>query len=306
MEIIKVSAYEQIDPQSPCIACIGYFDGLHKGHQTLIDQVLLLAKEKKCVPACICFDEDPWHILHQNMTLHHLTPHHKRLSMLGEKGVERCYVLHFDEEMRQLSKQEFIEQIILHLNLDTLVCGQDFHFGYQGKGNVKDLMNRDFHFNCIDLSMDGKQKISSSTIEQHIINGRIERANELLGYDYTIEGTVIQGKQLGAKALGFPTANLGVQEAYVIPRKGVYVGTVTVLHKTYKAMINIGHNPTMNFSRDVSIEAYLLDFNGDIYDEKVTFSFVSLIRSEQKFASTEALISQLQKDVVYTKTYKGV
>lgn len=305
MEIIKVYANTNIPSYTPCVACIGYFDGLHLGHQALINKVIALAKQKNKVPTCICFDVDPWEVVKKNTNLTHITPNSERFSQLAQMGIERCYVLHFDEAMMRLSVFAFINEILCQLHLDTLVCGSDFHFAHKGEGDCLALQNQSFALEIVPPLMDGDKKISSSTIEEYLLAGKIEKANALLGRAYQVKGIVVKGKQVGRSKLGFPTANLQLTNEYVIPKKGVYVGLAHLRNHTYKAMINIGHNPTMNYTESLSIEGYLLDFDDNIYGEEIAYSFLTQIRDEQRFPSMEALIEQLHNDVAYAKAYKG-
>ncbi|MCF0115472.1 MAG: bifunctional riboflavin kinase/FMN adenylyltransferase, partial [Erysipelotrichaceae bacterium] len=156
-----------------------------------------------------------------------------------------------------------------------------------------------FEVNIIDCVAEDALKIRSTRITELIQSGRIKKANSLLGYDYTIDGEVIHGKGKG-HSMGFPTANIALNKEYIVPKQGVYAGYVELEDKPYKAMINIGHNPTFNYRNELSIEAYILDFDQDIYTSKVKVAFVYYLRDEEKFESKEALIEQLKKDVVTT------
>lgn len=295
MEIIHVAYPFHQNINSSSVACIGYFDGLHIGHQKLIEKTISLANTYNCIPACICFDKDPWEIIYQRNDISHIVPIEERLYDFEKIGIKRCFMLHFDEHMMNLSKEVFIKEIIEKLHLQAIVCGNDFHFAKKGEGSYRDLKNV-IETHVIDTIMKDNSKVSSSAIEKLLQTGKVEEANLLLFKPYQIKGKIIHGNKKGSSVLGFPTANLKPSYLYVIPKRGVYFGYAYINQKAYKAMINIGHNPTMNYKDQISIEAYIFDFNNDIYGKEVIFEFRKYIRKEKKFNNKEELIKQLQAD----------
>lgn len=305
MKIIKIYADQKIPKMEKSAACIGYFDGLHLGHQKLFEKVLTLSQTDNIKSACICFENDPWIIMHKSEDSSQLTPFSLRMKKLEAMGIDYCYLLHFDEKMRQLNSETFISHILEALNLKYLICGHDFHFAYQGKGNVDSLKNRQFTLHLVDEVVYQEEKISSSKIEMLIKAGKIELANAQLGYVYTLYGKVIHGNQVGRSILGFPTANLALEESYVLMKEGVYEGSVIYKQQEYLSMINVGHNPTMNERQDVSIEAHIIDFDEDIYGASIGVSFRRYLREEQRFDSIKALINQLNEDIKTVKKSKG-
>lgn len=302
MEVIKIYANEKFASCTPAVACIGYFDGIHVGHQKLIDTVKTYANTHDCVPSCICFDCDPWILLHKESNPAQLTPLHKRLELFEKFGIKRCYLLHFDKDMMQMPALAFIENILEKCNLKALICGSDFRFAHKGEGNIETLKKAQFESIVVDPIMYDKDKISSSIIEKHIYDGNIALANTQLGYIYNVDGIVVDGNKIGSK-IGFPTANIKIDHAYVIPKKGVYKGKIKIDSNMYRAMINIGHNPTLNEVANISIEAHIVSFNKDIYGKHVDVYFEEYLREERKFESAEALIEQLHKDL--NKIRKG-
>lgn len=300
MEIITVTAKQSIDMEKTHVACIGYFDGIHKGHMSLIDETIRLANDQY-IPSVICFDHDPYVIMHKIENPRYITPFQERLRILDANGIKRCFLLHFDDEMMHMSKNEFIERILNHLNIHTLICGEDFRFAYRGEGNIDTLKNQQFALHVVSEKKYHNAKISSSTIERLIEIGKMKECYEQLGRHYSIHGKVIHGSHVGSTKLGFPTANLQMDENYLIPKKGVYSGTVMIHDKIYKAMINVGNNPTMNYQMNTSIEAHIIDFNENIYDEKITFYFHDYMREEKKFNSLEELIAQLKYDIQFVR-----
>lgn len=300
MEVIIVNAKKPISIEGKHVACIGYFDGIHKGHMALIKETVKLA-DNMYIPAVICFDNDPHVIMHKISEPRYITPHHERLRILESCGIKRCFLLHFDEDMMCMSKNDFIDKILNNLNLHTIICGEDFRFAYRGEGNIETLKNQKFQLNVISEKKYQNTKISSSTIERLIEDGNMNECYEQLGRFYCIKGTVIHGAHVGSTKLGFPTANLQMDENYLIPKKGVYAGSVRIGDETYKAMINVGNNPTMNYQMNTSIEAHIIDFDRDIYGQNITFYFHDYMREEKKFNCLEELIEQLKYDIQFVR-----
>lgn len=308
MRVIRFQLDKEILIENQLTACIGYFDGLHLGHQQLIQRVLEIANKTNTEPALITFDPDPWEVLHPNSHIAHLTPLAHRLQLAQSYGIKTCIILQFDEILANISYEAFHSEVIQKLNVQTLVCGFDFHYARKGEGNIDTLMKQTlFDVSIVNEVSQHHKKISSSSIEKMIEDGDIQQANMCLGRNYELHGVIIKGAQQGRKH-GFPTANLGLKEAYIIPARGVYIGEVMIKDTKYPAMINIGHNPTYNYQQNISIEAHILGFNETIYDECVVFYFHQFIRKEQKFANTQALLDQLSQDLKTTRQYfqKGV
>ncbi|MGN1344270.1 MAG: bifunctional riboflavin kinase/FAD synthetase [Traorella sp.] len=276
-------------------ACIGYFDGLHLGHLKLIETSIFEAKRKHIKSAMITFDPDPWCVIKNQKDIPHLTSMEERIQIVSQLPIDYFIILPFTKELCQMSTFEF-ENMLRNLNIKSLVCGFDYTYGYQGKGNVETL-KRQSYFDVIEVeavTYQGK-KISSTRIEQNIINGQLEDIKNLLGRYYSIHGIISSGRNVGTQ-IGFPTANLKPTYLPIIPKNGVYIGYASVDHKQYRCMMNIGHNPTFNYQEKVSIETYLLDFNKMIYGHEMDLIFIKRIRDEKKFASVEELIYQLKKD----------
>lgn len=287
---------------TPVVACIGYFDGLHLGHMALVNNTLNKAKQLCAESALITFDPDPWVVIKQAQDVQHLTTMKQRQELAEKAGIEHFIVLDFTKEMSNLNECDFVELLLKNFNIKAMICGFDFHYASRGSGNAQTLANHGFEVVCVDSVNDEKGKISSTRICECIDEGRMEEAFALLGYAYTIEGSVIHGNAKGT-GIGFPTANIKAEREFLIPSRGVYVGKVSFDECDYPAMINIGFNPTFNKRRVLSIEAHLLDFHGDIYGKNVDVSFYRKIRDEKKFSSIDELISQLNRDVQATREY---
>ncbi len=286
-------------------ACIGYFDGLHLGHQALISETVKLANELECETALITFNPDPWVTIKGIQDVYHLTTMKQREVLAERFGIQHFFVIDFTAEMASLSPNEFLELLSLQINLKGLVSGFDFHYGAKGLGNTDTLLqisHQRFEYRWVTSINDEQGKISSTRVSDAVTNGDMQSAFRLLGYPFTLLAKVIHGNAVGASKLGFPTANCQVNQEYIKPKKGVYAGKVLVQEKEYLAMINVGHNPTFNLSEDVSIEAHILDFDQDIYEEEIEVMFFYYIRDEKKFSSINELITQLKQDVSATRS----
>ena len=305
MEKVWINTKTLIKLNEPIVACIGYFDGVHKGHQALIKKTLEIANKNQTKSAMITFDQNPAIIAKGLSKLELLTTLDDRIQLAQNLGIEQVIILEFDREMAKMSTCQFIDNILLRLPLVALVCGFDFKFGALASGNSQTLTNDDnidFPVYVVDEIKKGQQKISSSQITNYLKNADIASANMLLGYLYSLKGTVINGRKKG-REIGFPTANILLSDNYILPQNGVYAGIIEVEGKKYKTMINIGHNPTFNYRDDVSVEAHILDFDQDIYGEKVKLEFNVFLREECKFSNVHQLIAQLEIDRNMTQEY---
>ena len=309
MEILRFNIHTPVVNQQRITACIGYFDGLHKGHQELIEKVITLAKKNHTTPALITFDPDPWVVVKQLKHISHITPMKHRQQIGASLGIEKWIVLDFQKDMAQLNYQQFHELVLETLNIDTLVCGYDFHYGYRGEGTVETLKQQSsFHVEVIDEISCQNEKISSTRIERLIREGNLEEVTAMMGRPLELRGTVKSGNRIGRK-YGFPTANLKLEANYVLPKIGVYIGSVFVNDEWHMSIINVGHNPSFNYQNNTSIEAFILDFSSMIYDKEVKYRFHHYLRGEKKFNNMDELKQQLENDTLSARTYfenKGV
>lgn len=280
------------------VACIGFFDGLHLGHQALINETMKLAKEKHLTSMLITFNPDPWSVIHKKSSVKHITPLKRKLELLEEMGFDEVVILKFDQNFSSLSPEDFVYKVLMGLGINDLVVGDDFKFGSKGKGDVH-LLQREFQHvlstHVIDIQYDEKIKIGSTQVTQTILNGKVDKTAELLGRYYRISGIVVDGAKQG-REIGFPTANLHIYDEFVLPKVGVYAGYTIVQGIRYKSIVNIGYNPTINTQEEVAIETHILDFDAQIYGEVIHQEFVFRIRDELKFDSLEELIEQMKED----------
>lgn len=280
------------------VACIGFFDGLHLGHQALINKTKSRAHELGIESMLITFDPDPWSVLNKKSNVKHITPLKKKLQVIESLGIDNTVILNFDSDFSNLSPQEFVERVLIALGITELVVGSDFRFGHRGKGNVSYLQSAYcdvIKTHEIKLQSQDDKSISSTYIIQTILNGKVDLTSDMLGRDYEISGFVVDGQKIG-RTLGFPTANLKIEDEYVIPKTGVYAGYVKVLDQTFKSIVNIGHNPTINTQEQLMVETHILDFNQEIYGEVIHQGFTKRLRDELKFDTLEALIEAMEND----------
>lgn len=296
MRIERIELEHLRQQTRPVVACIGYFDGVHKGHQALIKATIDKAKELNCESALITFDPDPWVTIKDIKDVKHITPLSERINLAVSFGIGNIYILSFTKAMADLSPEDFDHIILGSCNIRTLVCGFDFSYGRFGAGNIETLKaSSNFDVIVVDAVEDAEGKISSTRITTLIENGEVDKAEQLLGYPFYINGYVKHGNAQGRK-IGFPTANISFSNEYLDLKNGVYAGYVTVSGKRHRAMINVGHNPTFNYSRGISLEAHLLDFDKEIYDHRVKVEFKKYLREERKFQSILNLQMQLEQD----------
>ncbi|WP_295755206.1 riboflavin biosynthesis protein RibF [uncultured Holdemanella sp.] len=300
MEVIRIDYLNVPKDLSKSSCCIGFFDGLHTGHQALLENCIKKAKELNIQSGLITFDPDPWKIFFPERVCRHITTLQDRIHLANAMGIEVMYVITFSKDFAALDVDAF--HMLLHkMNVSYITCGFDFKYASKNSGNVDTISSQNYFGVSVIESVNSKnEKISSSRIEPLIQSGKIDLANELLGYMYSIEGVVEHGFKRGSTLLKFPTANLGANPDYLVPSSGVYAGFVYVDDTFYGAMINVGNNPTFE-NKKVSIEAHIFDFDQDIYDQRVRFFFLKKTRNEIRFNGFEELKKQLESDIITCK-----
>lgn len=289
----------------------GTFDGIHLGHKEVLQHVVSLAKEKNTRSLLLTFHPHPRLVIEPNNSeLQMLSSIQEKSAAVFALGVDYILVLPFTQEFSQKSPREFVSDVLVNqLHVDTIVIGYDHRFGKNRSGGFDDLvvLAKEFQFAVheIPASVVYEIAISSSRIRKALQNKQLKEANELLGRPYAITGTVVEGKHIG-RSIGFPTANLLIDDPYkLIPPNGVYAGTCTIQHKTYKMMCNIGVRPTFKGSIR-TIEAHILNFDNSIYSETIQLHLVQYLRNEQEFDSIESLKSQLVLDAKQAQILVGL
>lgn len=286
------------------VATIGFFDGVHRGHRFLIDRVIEEAQRSGMSSAVITFDRHPREVLQTDYQPDLLSTLDEKLLLLSKTHVDNTVVLHFDASLAALTAHDFMRDVLQgELKVRKLIIGYDNRFGHNRSEGFDDYVRYGKELGieviCADAFLPDDVRVSSSVIRTCLREGRVEDANRLLGYDYTIESRIVSGYQNGRK-MGFPTANLDVTRCQqLLPASGVYAVLVRLKDSVgwKRGMMNIGHRPTFN-GTTTSMEVNLFNFSGDLYGQELLVSFISKIRDEHKFDSIEALAEQLQHDKV--------
>jgi riboflavin kinase / FMN adenylyltransferase len=296
------NGFENLNLRRPVVT-LGIFDGMHRGHRFLIDRLISRSKEMNGESVVITFNPHPRLVLdNNNPDLRFLTSFREKVAIFENTGIDHLIVIEFTREFSRIPACDFVKNILVSkINARHLIVGHDHHFGYRGKGNFNTVKS------CAELNgisaeqvsgfMYGKSAVSSSLIRDLLSGGKTEQANELLGYNYSIRGTVIEGKKLGRK-IGFPTANILPEESHkLIPANGVYAVKVLYSGSNYRGVMSVGINPTVNPESTVrSIEVNIFNFNREIYGEQIEVIFIARIRDEQKFNDLKTLANQISID----------
>jgi riboflavin kinase / FMN adenylyltransferase len=293
-------------PELPgSVVTIGAFDGIHLGHQALLRLVREKAVERGFPTALVTFDRHPAQVVRPDSAPKLLTNLDQRLELLEATGlVDHAVVLTFDDTRRQESAEDFVTEVLGGcLQARLVVVGADFHFGNARRGNVALLerMGRDLGFDVVGLelvSSPGEVTYSSTLVRQRLAAGDVRGAAEILGRAHEVRGPVVEGDRRG-RELGFPTANVAVPEEICLPAAGIYAGTFTGSDGVERpAALSLGRRPTFYADQPyLLLEAYLLDFQGDLYGQQAAVGFVDRIRSEEQFDSVEALIAAMHRDI---------
>lgn len=289
------------------IATIGTFDGVHIGHQKIIEKLIQETKKADCESLILTFFPHPRMVLNGSSSIKLLNTINEKSSLLEKMGLDNLVVHPFDKKFSNLSAEEFVKTILVDsFNIKKIIIGYDHRFGNNRAANIDDLISfgkkYDFEVEQISAQEIDSVSVSSTKIRDAITDGNMIVANEFLGYDYILSGKIIIGKQLG-RTIGFPTANIKIEENYkLIPKNGVYIVKSHLQEKTVFGIMNIGLNPTVN-GEDLSIEVHFLDFDADLYNKNITVSVIARIRDEQKFTSIDLLKAQIQEDKNYAISF---
>ena len=270
--------------------CLGFFDAIHLGHQAIIKA----AKETNLKVGVLTFDEPPMYVLKKRTSQLAITSTADKAEFFEDLGVDYLYILHFDMEVAELSRYEFIDYVLKKIDPKILFCGEDYSFGKDGEGNPTYLSNY-FKVKALDFVMDNGEKISSRKITQLIKEGNVKEVSRLINRPYRLCGMVRHGNGNGKK-LGFPTANIDLDYPYITPKEGVYMGFGIYNNVRYKAIITFGTHPTIIPLAKPIIEIHFIDFDKTIYGEYIFIEFVDYMRENMRFINTDELIKQLKKD----------
>ena len=285
------------------IIALGFFDGVHLGHQALLRECVRLAEAAGCETAAITFESHPLSLFRADVPPL-LTTLPDRIRLLRRYGVEHIYAFPVTREVMSTPWQGFLMELVEY-GAVGFVCGDDFRFGSRGAGDAEKLLQfcRERGLPCVivpEQTLDGV-RVSSSYIRRQIETGDMATAVRFLGHGHMLTGTVVTGRRLGHK-LGFPTANIELPEGVIVPRHGVYACRAFVGEKGYLAVCNVGSRPTVE-GHQIRTETWLLDFEGDLYGQAVTLEFLYFLRPEQRFQSVDVLKKAVLEDAENTRKF---
>jgi riboflavin kinase/FMN adenylyltransferase len=290
----------EFEPSQKSIMTLGTFDGVHIGHQKIIKKLIQSTKHYACESLVLTFFPHPRMVLQDIQEIKLLNTIEERIQLLEASGLDNLVIHPFDQAFSRLSAEEFVSSILVdQFNIKKIIIGYDHRFGRNRTADINDLIEfgkqYDFEVEQISVQEIDAVSVSSTKIRKALLEGNIALANEYLGYAYLLTGTIAKGKGIG-RTIGFPTANLSIEESYkLIPKNGVYIIQSKLNGKLQFGMMNIGFNPTVN-GNSQSIEIHFFDFDDDLYDKKIQIQILSRIRDEQKFENIDLLAEQLIKD----------
>ena len=289
-------------PTSPIGAAtitIGSFDGVHLGHVDVIRRTVAAAKADSAQPALITFEPHPRCVLDPANCPQSITTLQEKLALVEALGIEHAIVLRFDRELAGRSPQEFTDLLGTVVDMRRWVVGFDFAFGRARAGNAEWLRA---HGHAVDVvppfKLDGKE-LHSSDVRRLVTIGEIEETNQLLGREYSMTGPVESGDRVG-RTLGFPTANIGIEPNKLVPALGAYAGRARAREGDFVAALSVGYRPTFGGTQ-LRVEAFLLDFEGDLYQQRLELRFLRYLHGDIRFPTTDELVNQLKRDVVDTR-----
>lgn len=282
------------------VLTIGVFDGVHRGHQALIGETVARAERAGVPAAAVTFDPNPLEILRPDVAPTRLCTLQRRIELLHELGLDGVEVLRFNANMAKMSADVFARQVLVErLGGQEIVIGANFRFGHKAAGDAATLRDAGLPVFEYELLEGADEPISSSRIRSAVAQGHVELASALLGHRHSVAGKVVEGRRRGRR-LGYPTANLSVDPLAAIPSDGVYAGEVFWEDGQRIAAISVGTNPTFDDVHQRSVEAFLIDFDGDLYGRELRVEFGHFLRAMEPFATVEDLVAQMSHDVQQT------
>ena len=289
---------------------LGFFDGVHIGHQALLKWCAEEAKLAGAISTVVLLDEHPEKVINRLNNYSLLTTLTEKIEKIRKLGIQQIIIFNFDEYFSKINAEYFIIEILLKkFNMGAVFAGYDYRFGFQKKGDIQLIKELAINYNFKSYVMHPKtiidnQKISTTAIKEYIKKGDIAKANELLGYPYQVTGEVIHGDNRGNSVLSFPTANLKIEPGKLLPNNGVYIGFTHYKGRKYNSLINVGFKPTFKSEKEnISVEVYIFNFGNDIYNKQIAISFIKRIRDERRFSDSSDLISQIKQDKLIADKY---
>lgn len=296
MEIIQFNYKNVTKCKEDISLCLGYFDGVHVGHQSIIKKAL----NEGYKVGVLTFDNSPSIVLKKNPNNEALTSVADKAEILNDLGVDYLYIMAFDYESSNLTKKQFVD-ILKVIGPKQILCGDDFRFGKNGEGDCSFLMDY-FKLHVVSLLKIDNEKVSSRRIRELIQEGNVSKVNLWLGRPYRVSGLVVEGKRNG-RLISFPTANMELDYFYVYPKVGVYIGYAYPYGEKHRCIINVGTHPSIDPLKEPIIEVHIIDFDGLLYGLNLFVSFIQFVREEEYFKNIEDLKTQLTKDVDFAKKH---
>jgi riboflavin kinase/FMN adenylyltransferase len=290
-------------PLKNAVIAIGNFDGVHIGHQALFHEVIEKADAIGGTSVAMTFEPHPMRVLKQNNHPPLITLYEQKQELIKRTGIDVLICVPFTMEFASIPARQFVEDLLVEkIGMKAIVVGEDYSFGKDREGNLEVLRSfaasMDFEVivaNWIKIAKTFPDRISSTRIRELVMNGQMTEAQKMLGRNYQIRGTVVTGRDRGGKVLGIPTANINLHDE-LCPKTGIYAVTVERHGVQHNGVANIGYSPTFE-EHEFTVEAHLLDFNDDIYNEKIRVNFIQRIRDEKKFSNISDLIEQIKEDI---------
>lgn len=307
---VKVNVFNSVQSfksTQKTIVTLGTFDGMHIGHQAILNKLKLQKKIYGYETLVLTFFPHPRMVLKTDHQISLLNTIDERVKLIDQFGIDHLVAQEFTQDFANLSAEEFVKTVLVdQFNIGKIIIGYDHRFGKNRSADIHDLIEfgKKYHFDVEQISAEELNDVSvSSTKIRNALNvGNVALAKTYLGYPYMVSGKVVSGKQLG-RTIGYPTANIQVAEDYkLIPAIGVYVVGVTVKDKDFYGMLSVGTNPTVG-GTEKTVEVYIFDFNDTIYDEEITVRFLTKIRDEEHFGSIDLLIEALKNDEVFSRNF---
>jgi len=296
---LKVHIGLPAEPIGPVALTVGSFDGVHLGHLDVIRHLKAAAEADHFAPALITFEPHPRCVLDPANCPSSITTLREKLGLIEAAGVEHAIVLRFDRELMSLSPQEFVDRLSVVMDIKAWVIGFDFAFGRGRTGNAEWLRAHGHRVDVVPpFKLDGRE-LHSSEIRRLVTAGEVDAANRLLGREFSMSGPVEAGAQVG-RQLGFPTANISPEPNKLVPALGAYAGRVIAPEGIFVAALSVGYRPTFG-GTELKVEAFLLDFEGDLYQQRLELRFVSYLHQDIKFPTPAELVKQLKRDVEDTR-----
>jgi riboflavin kinase/FMN adenylyltransferase len=305
LKIVKNIASFSTDEKT--FVTIGTFDGVHFGHQKILEKLVSEAKKAGKKSVLLTFFPHPRMVLQKDATIELINTIDERAQLLEKTGLDYLIIHPFSKAFSKTTALEFVRDILIaSFNISKLIIGYDHHFGKNREGNIDQLTAYSHQYDFVVEEIPAQDvndvSVSSTKVRRALVAGHLKTANNYLGYNFMLNGLVINGKQLGGK-IGYPTANIDVKEDYkLIPKTGVYVVKASIENKTVFGMMNIGNRPTVNGNHQ-TIEVHFFDFNQDLYGNNLCVELIYFLRDEHKFDSVDSLVLQLKKDEAIARAY---